>query len=158
MSFLLSNNYTKNINFQWNINFHYYNSWFSKRSKLTRSMGLEWHVYFLLINLTKVIYLTICQIEHLVKLNKKMTTLVKITNGFLSTSIFGQVEQKKKKILIKMDNGVLVKWDILSQEKILSFSSPTHCDYCLIFLHFNYIWSFYVYKWLIVLINSQYCS
>jgi hypothetical protein len=59
-------------------------------------------------------YLIICQIEHLVKLNKKMTTLVKITNGFLSTSIFGQVEQKKMTFLIKMDNGVLVKWDILS--------------------------------------------
>ncbi len=49
---------------------------------LTTSLGLEWHVYFLPIDLTKMIYLTICQIEHLVKLDKKMTTLVKMTNVF----------------------------------------------------------------------------
>jgi hypothetical protein len=45
-------------------------------------LGLEWHVYFLLVNLIKLTYLIICQIEHLVKLDKKMTTLVKMTNGF----------------------------------------------------------------------------
>jgi len=27
-------------------------------------------------------YLIICQIEHLVKLDKKMTTLIKMANGF----------------------------------------------------------------------------
>jgi hypothetical protein len=31
--------------------------------------------------LTKVTYLIICQIEHLIKSNKEMTTLVKMTNG-----------------------------------------------------------------------------
>jgi len=46
------------------------------------SPWLKWHVYFLLVNLIKVTYLIICQIEHLVKLDKKMTTLVKMTNGF----------------------------------------------------------------------------
>jgi hypothetical protein len=49
---------------------------------LITSLGLEWHVYFLLVNLTKVTYLIICQIEHLIKLDKKMTTLAKMTNGF----------------------------------------------------------------------------
>jgi hypothetical protein len=48
---------------------------------LTINLGLEWHVYFLLVNLIKMIYLTICQIDHLVKLDKKMITLVKIING-----------------------------------------------------------------------------
>jgi hypothetical protein len=45
---------------------------------LITSMGLEWHVYFLLVNLTKLTYLIICQIKH----------------------------------LVKMDNGVFVKWEI----------------------------------------------
>jgi hypothetical protein len=35
------------------------------------SSKIEWHVYFLLVNLTKMTYLTICQIEHLVKLTKQ---------------------------------------------------------------------------------------
>jgi hypothetical protein len=35
---------------------------------------------FLLVNLIKVTYLTY-QFEHLVKLNKKMTTFLKMTNG-----------------------------------------------------------------------------
>jgi hypothetical protein len=39
-------------------------------------------VFFLLVNLIKVTYLIIYQIEHLVKLDKKMTTLVKMANGF----------------------------------------------------------------------------
>jgi len=38
-------------------------------------------VYFFLMNLNKVIYLTIYQIEHLIKLNKKLTTLVKMADG-----------------------------------------------------------------------------
>jgi hypothetical protein len=48
---------------------------------LITSLGLEWHVYFLLVDLTKMTYLTICKIEHLVKLDKKITTLVKMTIG-----------------------------------------------------------------------------
>jgi hypothetical protein len=31
----------------------------------------EWQVYFLLVNLIRMIYLTIYQIEHLINLNKK---------------------------------------------------------------------------------------
>jgi hypothetical protein len=46
---------------------------------LTTSLRLEWHVYVLLVNLTKMTYLTIkCQIEHLVKLDKKMIIVVKM--------------------------------------------------------------------------------
>jgi hypothetical protein len=40
------------------------------------------HVFFILVNLIKMTYLTIYQIEYLVKLNKKLTTLVKMVNGF----------------------------------------------------------------------------
>jgi hypothetical protein len=35
-------------------------------------LGLKLHVYFLLANLIKITYLIICQIEHLVKMNKKI--------------------------------------------------------------------------------------
>jgi hypothetical protein len=49
---------------------------------LITSLKIEWHVYFLLVTLTKVTYLTMCQIEHLIKLDKKMTILVKMNNGF----------------------------------------------------------------------------
>jgi hypothetical protein len=44
----------------------------------------EWHVYFLLVNLIKMTYLTIYQFERLVKLKKKMTTFVKMTNGWIN--------------------------------------------------------------------------
>jgi hypothetical protein len=37
---------------------------------LTISLGLEWHMYFSLINLFKMTYLVICQIEHLIKFDK----------------------------------------------------------------------------------------
>jgi hypothetical protein len=62
---------------------HYYNSWFFKRFKLiNKSLLTSGHVhfnyrpkawmnvYFLLVNLTKVAYLTICQIEYIIKLYK----------------------------------------------------------------------------------------
>jgi hypothetical protein len=49
---------------------------------LITCLRLEWHVYFLLVNLIKITYLTIYQIEHLVKLDKKMTTLSKMINDF----------------------------------------------------------------------------
>ncbi len=39
---------------------------------LTINLRLEWHMYFLLINLTKMIYLTICQIKHLIQVGPKM--------------------------------------------------------------------------------------
>ncbi len=42
-----------------------------------------------------------------------MTTLVKMTNGFLSIRTSSQIEQNKMTSLIKMDNDVLIKWDIL---------------------------------------------
>jgi hypothetical protein len=51
-------------------------------------------------------------IEDLVKLNKKLTTF-KMTNGFYSIGTSNQVGQNKMTYLIKIDNGVLVKWDIL---------------------------------------------
>jgi hypothetical protein len=54
-----------------------------------------------------------CQIEHLVKLDKKMTTSIKMTNGFQLTRTSSQIGQSKMTSLVKMDNGVLVKWDIL---------------------------------------------
>ncbi len=37
---------------------------------------------FLTSELDKMTYLTICEIEHLVKLDQKKTILVKMTNGF----------------------------------------------------------------------------
>jgi hypothetical protein len=37
---------------------------------------------FLLMNLTEMTYLSIYEIEYLVKLDKQMTTLVKMANGF----------------------------------------------------------------------------
>ncbi len=49
---------------------------------LTIGPRLEWHMYFLMVNLIKVTYLIICQVEHLIRFNKKMTTLVKMTNNF----------------------------------------------------------------------------
>jgi hypothetical protein len=58
-------------------------------------------------------YLTIYQIEHLIKLNKKITILIKMANEFQSIKTFGQVEQSKTTSLIKMDNSVLIKWVIL---------------------------------------------
>jgi hypothetical protein len=36
-----------------------------------------------------------------------------MTNGFYSTGTSNQVGQNKMTYLIKIDNGVLVKWDIL---------------------------------------------
>ncbi len=58
-------------------------------------------------------YLSISQIEHLVKLEKKMTTLIEMTNGVLSKGTSNQTKQNKMTPLIKMDNGVPIKWDIL---------------------------------------------
>jgi len=40
---------------------------------LIKGLGLEWYMYFLLINLIKVTCLMINQFWHLIKLNKKMT-------------------------------------------------------------------------------------
>ncbi len=42
-----------------------------------------------------------------------MTTLVKMANGFQSIWTFNQVGQNKMTSSIKMDNGVLIKWDVL---------------------------------------------
>jgi hypothetical protein len=42
-----------------------------------------------------------------------MITLVKMANGFQSIGTFNQVGQNKMTSLVKMDNGVSVKWDIL---------------------------------------------
>ncbi len=58
-------------------------------------------------------YLIISQIEHLNKLGKRMTTLVKMTNDFQSSRTSIQVGQNKMTFLVKMDNCVLVKRDIL---------------------------------------------
>jgi hypothetical protein len=59
----------------------------------------------------------IYQIEHLVKLNKKRTTIVKIANGFHPNMTNNQIEHiiksEKKNCLIKMINGFLIKRDIL---------------------------------------------
>jgi len=48
---------------------------------LTKVRNLN-DVYYLLMNLTSMTYLTIYQIEYLVKLDKKMSTFVKMANGF----------------------------------------------------------------------------
>jgi len=58
-------------------------------------------------------YLTMYQIVHLINLNKKITTLIKMANEFQLIRTFGQVEQSKTTSLIKMDNSVLIKWVIL---------------------------------------------
>ncbi len=36
-----------------------------------------------------------------------------MANGFQSIETFGQVEQSKMTFLVKMNNGIIVKWDIL---------------------------------------------
>ncbi len=75
---------------------HYYNLWFLKLSKLTifstftnetspfllKAYDLNKICDFLLMNLIKMTYLTIYEIEHSVKLNKKLTILVKMVNEF----------------------------------------------------------------------------
>ncbi len=71
-------------------------------------MGFEWQVYFLLVNLIKVTYLIICQIEHLFMLDKN-----------------------KMKFLVKMDNGVrhpmLINWSRWLLTKLSnSLSLPTY--------------------------------
>jgi hypothetical protein len=58
-------------------------------------------------------FMIIFQIEHLVKLNKKMTILVKIAKGFHSNVTNNQIEHiiklgKKKICLIKMINGLAI--------------------------------------------------
>jgi len=63
-------------------------------------------------------FIIIYQIEHLIKLNKKMTTLVKIANGFHSNGTNNQFEhiinlEKKGLCLIKIINGFLIKQDML---------------------------------------------
>jgi hypothetical protein len=50
-------------------------------SILIKAPQFKWQVYFLLVNLIKMTYLTIYQIEHLINLNKKITALVKMANG-----------------------------------------------------------------------------
>jgi hypothetical protein len=106
---------------------HSYNSWFSKRSKWTnKSFLTSGHVHcdyrfkawmtcvFFIVNLIKVTYLTIYQFEHLVKLNKKWPPLSKWPMAeLINSKTFNQVGQSKMTSLIKMDNGVLIKWDIL---------------------------------------------
>jgi hypothetical protein len=57
---------------------HYDNSWFFKRFKLINKFfftTFPGHVYLLLVNLTEVTYLIICQIEHLIKLEEKKNHL-----------------------------------------------------------------------------------
>jgi hypothetical protein len=81
---------------------------------MIRCLGLEWQMCkFWLGDLIQMTYLTIYQIEHLVKLNKKFTILIKMANEFQSIGTFGQVEQSKMTSLIKMDNIVLIKLVIL---------------------------------------------
>jgi hypothetical protein len=58
-------------------------------------------------------YLTIYQIEHLVKLNKKITIVIKMANEFQLIRTFGQVVQIKTTSLIKLDNSVLIECVIL---------------------------------------------
>jgi hypothetical protein len=48
-------------------------------------------------------YLTIYQIEHLVKLNKKLPTLVKMMNGLKSSEISNQIGQNKMTFYQPMD-------------------------------------------------------
>jgi hypothetical protein len=59
-----------------------------------------------------MIYLIICQIEYLVKLNKKLITLVKMVNEFKSNGTFNKVGQNKMTYLVKIANGFLVKSNI----------------------------------------------
>ncbi len=46
-----------------------------------KAYGLNDMYIFLLMNLTKMTYLIIYQIEHPMKLNKTLTTLIKMVNG-----------------------------------------------------------------------------
>jgi hypothetical protein len=80
-----------NMNNKSNERNHYYNSWFFKSSKLIALfililnmsilVSLNDKCIFKLMNLIRMTYLTIYQIEHLLKLNKKLTILVKMVNG-----------------------------------------------------------------------------
>jgi hypothetical protein len=66
------------------------------------------------INLVEKTYLTICSLEHIVKLDKNLTTLVKMANEAKSIETFNQVGHKQMTPLIKMANVIIVKWGILS--------------------------------------------
>jgi len=68
---------------------------------------------FLLMNLIKMTYLTIYQIEYLVNLDKKNDRLGQNGQSFLVIGIFNQVGQNTMASLVKMDNGVLVKYENL---------------------------------------------
>jgi hypothetical protein len=46
-----------------------------------KAQGLDDMCIFKLMNLIRMTYLTIYQVENLVKLNKNLTTLVKMANG-----------------------------------------------------------------------------
>ncbi len=78
---------------------HYYNSWFFKRSKLISKYFLTneyehfdyrpraWMIcVFLSVNFIKVTYLIICQIKHLVKLDKKYDHLGQNDQWLLNNS------------------------------------------------------------------------
>jgi hypothetical protein len=62
---------------------------------------------FWLVNLIKMTYLIIYQIEHLIKL-KQFDQLNQ--NGYMG---FNQVKQRKMACLVKMTNGFFMKLDIL---------------------------------------------
>jgi hypothetical protein len=49
---------------------------------LNKTLGLNNMCIFLLVKLTKITYFTIYKIEISIKLNKNLTTLVKMVNGF----------------------------------------------------------------------------
>jgi len=49
---------------------------------LIRTLGLNNMCIFLLLKLIKITYLTIYEIERLIKLNKNLATLVKMVNVF----------------------------------------------------------------------------
>jgi hypothetical protein len=80
---------------------------------LTIGLGLEWHVYFLLVNLIKLNYFIICQIEHLIKLNKKNDHLGQNDQWLIIKLDIIKLNKTKMSSLVKMDNGIIVKWDIL---------------------------------------------
>jgi hypothetical protein len=53
----------------------------TSQSILTRGLGLEWHVFFILENLMKITYLTIYRIKHPLKLKKKWPPWSKLPMG-----------------------------------------------------------------------------
>jgi hypothetical protein len=60
-----------------------------------------------------MMYLIIYQIEHPIKLNKKLTIVVKMANGFWQVRHLVKLNKEKKPYFVKMTIGFLINLEIL---------------------------------------------